>query len=299
MRKVVVSGGNGFIGSSLIRKLTAAGVEVHALVNDNHQRLGAMLPPDCIHVLKEGVGSAVEIVTRVQPDTIFHLAAVYAEPISAPSVLSMIDGNLTLGACLLFAATKCATPPIFINTGTYWQFDENSAYSPNTVYAATKQAFQDILHFYRSRQQLASVTLILYDTFGEGDTRPKLWHRLTSAEPGASFALSPGDQTIHLVHIDDTVSAFLRAAELLHDRQPLDAVYSVCSSTPATLRDLVEELNATGNLGLNLQWGKLPYWEGQVAQPWVGEQLPGWSAQTEVLAALLRMAHQTSEEAQR
>ena|SRR5258705_8766734 len=118
--------------------------------------------------------SAVDIVSRVQPDTIFHLAAVYAEPVSAKCVLSMIEGNLTLGVCMSFAASQMENKPVFINTGTYWQFDVDSAYSPNTLYAATKHAFQDVLHFYRHRLGIASVTLVLYDTFGETDTHPKL-----------------------------------------------------------------------------------------------------------------------------
>jgi nucleoside-diphosphate-sugar epimerase len=290
MRRAVVTGGNGFIGSSLIEKLVQSGVEVHALVNENHQRLDLILPSDCIHVLKDGVISAVELVTRIEPDTIFHLAAVYAEPVSAGCILSMIDGNLTLGACLLFAATQCRQRPVFINTGTYWQFGLNSSYSPNTLYAATKHAFQDLLQFYRDRLGIASVTLVLYDTFGEADTRPKLWHRLTTARAGEVFRLSAGEQTIHLIHIDDTVEAFFRGAELLHGSSPLKSIYSVPSASPVRLRDLVEDLNASGQLGLDLQWGAVPYWHGQVFEPWVGDVLPGWLARIEVLPALLRMA---------
>ena len=59
MRKVIVSGGNGFIGSSLILSLLAKGIEVHAIVNENHQRLDAILPGECIHVLRDGIGSVV------------------------------------------------------------------------------------------------------------------------------------------------------------------------------------------------------------------------------------------------
>jgi nucleoside-diphosphate-sugar epimerase len=290
MRKAIVSGGNGFIGSALIEQLVLRGVEVHALVNENHQRLAAIIPQNCIHGLKGEVSSAVEIVKRVQPDTIFHLAAVYAEPVSTSNVLSMLDGNLALGACLLFAATQCSKQPVFINAGTYWQFDVNSAYSPNTLYAATKHAFQDLLHFYRDRLSVAAMTLILYDTFGETDTRPKLWHSLTTAPVGKSFRLSPGEQTIHLIHIDDTVNAFFRAAELLHSGPPPEPIYSVPSQTPLKLRFLVETLNAAGHLGLDLQWGAIPYWEGQVFEPWVGEVLPGWRAEVDVVRALLAMA---------
>jgi nucleoside-diphosphate-sugar epimerase len=289
MRRAIVSGGNGFIGSSLIGQLVKMGVQVHALVNENHQRLDPILPPENIHVLKDGLNSAVELISRVQPDTIFHLAAVYAEPVSTKCVLSMVDGNLTLGVCMLFAASQMEDKPVFVNTGTYWQFDADSNYSPNTLYAATKHAFQNLLHFYRTRFGVASTTLVLYDTFGEADTRPKLWHRLTLAAPGETVLLSEGEQIIHLIHVEDTVEAFLRAAELLHEGGLLNPIYSVSSPTPRTLRSLVESLNDAGGLNLDLKWGALPYWDGQVFDPWVGEVLPGWEPRAEVLPALLRM----------
>jgi nucleoside-diphosphate-sugar epimerase len=291
VRRVIITGGNGFVGSSLISRLVEMGVEVHALVNQNHQRLDKILPPECIHVLERYVSSSVATVLQVQPDTIFHLAAVYAEPVSAQCILSMIEGNLTLGACMLFAASQMEKKPVFVNTGTYWQFDAaDSSFAPNTLYAATKHAFQDLLYFYRSRMDIASVTLVLYDTFGEKDTRNKLWQQLTSSSQGESILLSVGTQTIHLLHIDDNVNAFIQAATLLHQHETLGPIYSVSSPTPTPLRSLVEALNEKADLGLDLKWGAHPYWEGQVFEPWVGERLPGWEPQIEPLHALVQMA---------
>lgn len=292
MRKVVISGGNGFIGSSLCQRLSREGVAVHALVNENHQRLDAILPQKNIHVLDQGASSAVATIVQLQPDAIFHLAAVYAEPVSPQCVLSMVNGNVTLGASLLFAATQCASRPVFVNTGTYWQFNQASAYEPNTLYAATKHAFQDILHFYRSRALVRSTTLILYDTFGKEDTRSKLWQQLLTARQGSTFRLSSGEQTIHLVHIDDVVEAFVQATNLLYAGVPLRDVYSVHSDRPRVLRSLVEEINRTADLQLDLRWGAAPYWEGQVMQPWQGEWLPGWTPRTDVPAALIELARE-------
>ncbi len=290
MRRVVISGGNGYIGSSLVRRLLAQGVDVHALANENHQRLDGLLPPGNIHVLTAGAGDAVEVVTRVQPDTIFHLAAVYSEPVSMECILNMIQGNLTLGACLLYGGSHCQELPVFVNTGTYWQFSTDGTYHPNTLYAATKQAFLDILQFYRDRSRIRSTTLVLYDSFGPGDDRGKLWSRLLHAAPGTRIPLTEGHQQIQPVHIDDTVAAFVRAAELLHTSESLGAMYSVHSGATHTLRSVVESLNERAHLQLDLGWGESEYWPGQVYTPWLGETLPGWRAQHDVLESLVQMA---------
>ncbi len=294
MRRVILTGGNGFVGSHLVETLVAAGVEVHAVANANHQKLDTLLPPEQIHVIRQSPYAAAELVTRLEPDAIFHLAAVYEEPLSIQCVAEMVDGNLALGTALLFGASRCARPAIFVNTGTYWQFDVNGNYAPNTVYAATKQAFQDLLFFYERKGFVSAVTIILYDTFGRGDTRSKLWAHLLAQPPGTAVDLSEGRQGIELVAIEDVVDAFLQAARLLSTGTPLDPIYCVRSGKRGTLKDMVEELNHRGNMQLDLRWGHKPYWEGQVLDPWLGPQLPGWSPRVSVIDALVAQARSRS-----
>ena len=290
MRRAILTGGNGFVGSHLVETLVADGVEVHAVANEAHQRLNTLLPPERIHVIRQSPYAAAELVTRIEPDAIFHLAAVYEEPVSIECVQEMVDGNLALGTALLFGASRCPKPAVFINTGTYWQFDAGGRYAPNTVYAATKQAFQDLLFFYERKGFVSAVTLILYDTFGRGDTRSKLWAHLLSLPPGTTVDLSDGRQAIELVAIEDVVQAFLHAARLLSSGAALAPVYCVRSETRATLKPMVEELNRRAHLELDLRWGAKPYWEGQVIEPWIGPQLPGWSPRISPIDALVALA---------
>ena len=290
MHRVILTGGNGFVGSHLVENLVAAGVEVHAVANANHQKLDSLLPPEQIHVIRQSPYAAAELVTRLEPDAIFHLAAVYEEPVSIQSVAEMVDGNLALGTALLFGASRCPRPAVFVNTGTYWQFDVEGNYAPNTVYAATKQAFQDRRFFYERKGFVAAVTIILYDTFGRGDTRAKLWAYLLAQPPGSTVDLSEGKQGIELVAIEDVVEAFLQAARLLSSGTPLAPVYCVRSQNRGSLKDMVEELNQRGNMQLNLRWGHKPYWEGQVLEPWLGPQLPGWSPRVSVIETLVSQA---------
>ena len=290
MRRALLTGGNGFIGSALIAALRASGFEVHALAHRHRDKLEHLLPAPQIHLQGESPYSVAEVVTALEPEVIFHLAAVYAEPDWISGIASMIDGNIALGAGLLFGASHCKRRVSFVNTGTYWQFSQAGEYTPNTLYTATKQAFQDLLHYYEQKGLVSALTLVLYDTFGPGDDRNKLWTRLIRMGKGECIALSEGTQTIQLVHLEDVVRGFLQAAAWLKLGQPAKTTYALSARRSSTLREMVLDLNERAHLELELKWGQMPAWEGQVPQPWVGERLPGWEPQTDVLDAMISEA---------
>lgn len=287
MGRVLLTGGNGFIGSALIEALQASGFEVHALAHRHRENLDRLLRPDQIHVQGDSPYSVAEIVTKLEPEVIFHLAAVYAEPDWISGIASMIDGNVALGAGLLFGASHCKQRVCFVNTGTYWQFSKTGEYTPNTLYTATKQAFQDLLHYYEQKSLVSALTLVLYDTFGPHDERNKLWTRLIRMGRGERIALSDGTQTIQLVHLEDVVRGFLQAASWLKSERPTKTTYTLNARQSLTLREMVLELNERANLELDLAWGEMPVWPGQVPQPWMGERLPGWEPRRDVLKTMV------------
>jgi len=91
--------------------------------------------------------------------------------------------------------------------------------------------------------------------------------------------MSPGDQLMDLVHVDDVVRAFIVAAErLLDGKVKKHDIYAVSSGAPLRLRDVVELYQqATGGQVL-VVWGERPYRRREVMVPWSkGKRLPGWS----------------------
>src|SRR5207247_1687541 len=97
-----------------------------------------------------------------------------------------------------------------------WQHFGGEEYHPADLYAATKQAFVDVLRYFVEAAALEVVTLELYDSYGLDDARVKLMPALRRAAlDGGRIALTDGRQQLDLVHVDDVVRAYEAAAERL------------------------------------------------------------------------------------
>src|SRR5712691_1856623 len=172
MQRVLISGATGFVGRHLVRHLAKSGVAVGCIVRDKSDaatlgEAAAVLPHH---------GSTEElhdIVRRFAPQCIVHLASYFVAEHQPQDVAPLIGANL-LFATQLADAAAAAGVEHFINTGTAWQHYEGEAYNPVCLYAATKQAFDDILRYYRERFGMRVVTLELSDTYGPADLRKKL-----------------------------------------------------------------------------------------------------------------------------
>jgi len=280
--KALITGGNGYIASVLQRRLLGEGVEVHALVNRNRERVDKLLPADRIHCILDDSRFLSELVGTLQPDAIFHLASIHVEPDDFGDMMGMVETNIRMGTALMHGAAFCSRQPVFLNTGSYWQFTEEESYSPKTFYAATKQAFHDLMLYFCRCHSLRALTLILYDSFGRDDPRPKLWTKLLHAPSASRFPLTEGRQYVELVHVDDIALAFIHAAKMLQAGEGTNGTYAVRSEERITLREMLERWHRKAGLDLELDWGAVPYWDGQVFHPWRGEILPGWHPETDV-----------------
>lgn len=275
--KAIVTGGNGYAGGALVRELVRLGVEVHGIAYRHSDKLSGLLPADCIHSIGNNWDDLAALVLKLEPNVIYHLAAVHFEPPTLDEMIAMVNCDITLGATLLHGASLCKRRPAFVNIGTYWQFgDAANGYSPNTFYAAAKQAMHEMLIYFRNLRGIRAVTLVLYDIFGPDDPRPKLWTKLAQAAAGSVFPVTEGRQLIELVHVDDVIRAILLAADRLTHEAPMEPVYAVRSKERVTLRKLLEAVRERAGLDIEFEWGAIPYQENQIFTPWTGECLPGW-----------------------
>jgi nucleoside-diphosphate-sugar epimerase len=290
MRRALVTGATGFIGSHLIAHLHRGGWEVAAIAHT------ASLPAISASAIKASyayTGQTDELITAVsdfKPTAVFHLASLFLVSHSAEQIERLIQTNVLLGTQLLEAMSK-ADCKVLINTGTAWQnyatedpFDSPD-FVPVNLYAATKQAFEDIAQYYVQTAGLRSITLRLFDSYGPGDTRRKLLRLLLeSLKTGHPLSMSPGDQVLDLVHVDDICRALIHAADLALELPESTArVYAISGRQRRTLQQVAATLEEAAGRKLPLQFGQRPHRTREVMQPWDGPDLPGWEPQIKLL----------------
>lgn len=278
-RTVLVTGVSGFVGSHLVRGLLAEGWRVHGVVRPESKvvPLSAVGEGWTLHRHDGTTEAMIAIMAEVQPTVVFHLASSFLSEHQSKDVVALVQSNVLFGTQVVEAMAQQKLR-LLVNTGTSWQHYENRAYSPVNLYAATKQAFEAVLQYYVEACGLRVITLKLFDTYGSDDPRPKLMNLLKRVTvENQPLAMSPGEQRIDLVHVDDVVQAFLVAAERLragivagHER------YAVSSGQPLSLRELVRQVEQILGRELPIVWGGRPYRAREVMQPWEGERLPGW-----------------------
>jgi len=281
MKKILITGATGYIGSNLSRKLIHDGIEVHTLIlpDINYEYIEDIKYDINYHVYDGTTGSVFDAVKNSKPDIVYHLASLFLSEHKSEDIINLINSNILLGTQLLESMSQLGVKYL-INTGTSWQHYMNEEYNPVNLYAATKQAFEDILKYYTEAGFINAISLHLFDTYGPGDNRPKLFKLLkNAADKNETLNMSPGEQLIDLVYIDDVVDAFKLAGNyILLNNKITNDVYGVSSGIPLPLKTIVEEfVKAYGKI-IPINWDGRPYRKREVMNPWFGyNNLPNWA----------------------
>ena len=146
MKRALLTGGTGFVGANLARRLLQGGHEVHCLVQPGHAvwRIESIRADLRLHEVDLADGERLlQVVRQIRPDWVFHLA-VHGAYSWQTDLGQMVRTNI-LGTINLVGACVATGFEGFVNTGSSSEYGfkdhapaETEALQPNSHYAVTK-----------------------------------------------------------------------------------------------------------------------------------------------------------------
>jgi dolichol-phosphate mannosyltransferase len=243
-RRALVTGGAGFIGANLVRRLVAEGLEVHALVRPGGDAWRLTDVPEA-RLRETDVTDGdrlTALVESLRPHWVFHLAAHGAYSWQTDAA-RMVDVNVGATIALLEAAAGAGCEA-FVHAGTSSEYGtvdhpptEEEPLRPNSAYAVTKAA-ATLFCSHASRERRLPVSVLrLYSAYGRWEEPGRLMPTLVTCalRGGLPPLVEPGTAR-DFVHVDDVVNAFLDVAAAPEAAGP---VLNVGSGEQTTLGDLV------------------------------------------------------------
>ncbi|MHC5037597.1 MAG: NAD-dependent epimerase/dehydratase family protein [Planctomycetota bacterium] len=274
MKRHLVTGGAGFIGSHLVEALVGAGedvVVVDDLSTGSRENL-AGVKGRCELIRGDVCDPALMEKACAGVDTVFHLAALTSVPESVETPLAFLRVDVE-GTLMTLMKAREAGVRRFLFAGSSAVYGEGSAdpaveeetLRPQSPYAAAKAAAEAYCQAFRSAYRLEAVVLRFFNVFGPRQRAdspfaavvPRFLTALLEEDRPTVFG--DGMQTRDLIYVGDVVEALLAVAKA---DPPLSAIYNVGSGRAIQVLEILRE--ACAALGRDVAYDVGPHRPGDI-----------------------------------
>jgi UDP-glucose 4-epimerase len=209
---VLVTGGVGYVGRELVRQLVAQrDCDVHVLDNlaSGEHRLAHMEQDKFVlhrHDIRDN-DAVAELLGRLSPAIIYHLAAVHFIPSceAAPgsSVAINVSGTVNLlnaaptGAKFVFASSAAVYRPL-----PDAHLERNEELGPVDIYGYTKLHGEHFVRHFHDQNKIRGVIVRLFNVVGPGETNPHLVPAIIGQLASGKTQLALGNLFPHRDYID-------------------------------------------------------------------------------------------------
>jgi 2-alkyl-3-oxoalkanoate reductase len=248
--KALVTGGGGFLGLAIVRKLQARGDQVRSISRKPHREL---------HSLAEQIEGDLTNYPAVEKaladcDVVFHVAARAGiwGPYEEYYQTNVVGTEHVISACRRIGVSRLvytSSPSVVFRGRDHENINESAPYATRFLahYPATK-AIAERMVLEANSASLATVALRPHLIWGPGD--PNLIPRLIDrARAGKLRRIGDGRNRVDTIYVENAADAHLLAADRLHPGSLIAGkVYFLSNGEPVVLWDFINRILAAARL---------------------------------------------------
>lgn len=263
MKKAIVTGANGFVGTALCRELCRQGIQVIAVVRNKTEfiRKTKDLPGlTVVYLDLSRFRNLAEMIPDRDVDILYHLAWEG----SAGELRGDSDVQINNVRYVCDTVKACADMGVrrFVFAASIVEYEINAVMATdvtpeiNTLYASAKTAADYMARAIAGSLGIDYIRAVISNIYGPGEMSPRLVNTsLKKMISGEHCAFSAGEQFYDFIYIDDAAGAFAAIGE----KGKANRTYYIGSQEPQKLKNFLIEMKNQVDPEMEIGLGEIPF----------------------------------------
>jgi len=244
--KILITGGNGFIGSYVTKALLKRGEDV-AIYSTFKNKSIDLEDDQHLTFIRGNIINAESLINAVcdyHPDVILHLAAITGIKRCLEKSYESFVTNVYGTFNVVLAARKINAKLIFASSREVYgetkgeKSSEDASPCPNNLYGLTKQLGEEIIKWGGKKHGLDFTILRISNIYGPGGDKYNVQAMILKALKEERIEILGGDQIMNLIHVEDVAESILTS---IFNKKSSREVFNVGSEN-ITVRELVRRI---------------------------------------------------------
>ena len=247
MKKVIVTGANGFVGSNVCKELCKSGVKVYAVVKDTNENVDNIKDLESIEVVYCELAQLDTLPDKISDrdvDVFYHFAWVgSAGPLRCDEKVQLQNALWTADALRTADKMKCKK---FVNAGSIMEKEAYTAvYTQEStpglpyIYGAGKLIARSICKPIANSLDIDLCWAVITNAYGAGELSPRFVNstirKIIANEP---LQFTSATQNYDFIYIDDVARAFVAIGEY----GKANKEYTIGSGNARPLKEFILEM---------------------------------------------------------
>lgn len=258
MKKVIITGANGFVGSWLCSELSQIKVEVTAIVRSEESSVASIKDLDNVNIKycsMENIKQLPLMLESKDYDTFIHLAWEGAGGAKRADVgIQLMNAKHTCDSAIVANSIGCSR---FVTVGTLSEYIAKSVLSVKTssntiIYGVAKNSAHMMLDVVCNSLGLKYNWLVLSNLYGPKSINGNIvGYTLAQFARNKTPEFSSGNHLYDLLYVEDVVRAIIQVAQTSITKN----VYYIGSGSPRLLKDYILSMKSIYDNGCEVRLG--------------------------------------------
>ena len=248
MKKILLTGSSGFIGSELLQNLSIYNKVYITLrkkykINSKNKNI--------IKIYFKNYRNLSQKLEKLKVDTVIHCATHYVKSHNFEDIKKLSESNIIFGNIIL-ENLRIMKVKKFVNFSTVWENFDGKKENYFNLYSAYKASFRKIINFYEQKNKnIKFLNFVISDTFGLTDRRKKIINLLKiNYKKKLVTKIVSKNLFINLINVKDIVSA----VRLVLKKNYKSDTYILKNKNNFRIYDIIQKIDKCSHKKIKIKW---------------------------------------------